>query len=306
MLNNFYVYIYLNPFVEGNFEYNDLKFCFEPLYVGKGVGYRYRTHLYSKYLKKDTIKNKILKEILITKIEPIIIKLYENLSEDDSFKIERDIIKKIGCLIYNNGPLTNLTTGGDGRSCAIITDETRKKLSECGKRNGFLGKKLEEIVGVERAKELNEKNKLRKLNKSYVELSGEKRAEIIKKKMSNSQTGKKKITENGKKILSEFHKNKVVSKETKNKISKSLIGHKRNLGKFHTISTKLKISNAKKGSIPHNKYQIIQYDMKMNIIKEWESATEASLKLNISQGNITSVINNIRKSASGFIWKKKN
>ena len=46
--------------------------------------------------------------------------------------------------------------------------------------------------------------------------------------------------------------------------------------------------------------------MNMNFIKEWDSATDAGLKLNISQGNITLVINNIRKTASGFIWKKKN
>ena len=303
---NFYVYIYLNPFIEGEFCYDDLKFSFEPLYVGKGVGNRYRTHIYDKYLKKDTIKNKMLKEILKNGKEPIIIKMYENLSEDVAFKIERDIIKKIGCLIYNNGPLTNLTTGGDGRCGANVTTDTRNKLSECGKRNGRLGKKLEEIVGEQRAKELKEKSKLRTLNKSYIELYGEKKADTIKKKMSNSQIGKKKITDDGKKRLSEFNKNKIVSSETKDKISKSLIGHKRNLGKFHTIDTKLKISNSKKGSIPHNKYKIIQYDMNMNFIKEWDSATDAGLKLNISQGNITLVINNIRKTASGFIWKKKN
>ena len=44
--------------------------------------------------------------------------------------------------------------------------------------------------------------------------------------------------------------------------------------------------------------------MNMNYIKTWKSTTEASKELNISQGNITSVINNQRNSASGYIWKK--
>ena len=181
----------------------------------------------------------------------------------------------------------------------------QEKLSDCGKRNGFKGKTLEEIHGREKAKKISQENKIRKLNKSYIDLYGEEKAKEIKKKQSNSQKGKKKISEEGKKKLSELMKNRIVSEETKKKISLSLIGHKRNLGKKHSEETKKKISISKKGSIPHNRYEILQYDKNNTFIKEWGSATDVTKKLGISQGNITEVILGNRKSAGGFYWKKK-
>ena len=41
----------------------------------------------------------------------------------------------------------------------------------------------------------------------------------------------------------------------------------------------------------------------LDFIKEWNSLTEASNTLNISIGNISSVINGKRKQAGGYIWK---
>ena len=49
--------------------------------------------------------------------------------------------------------------------------------------------------------------------------------------------------------------------------------------------------------------KIIQYDLNNNFIKEWNSLTEASNTLNISIGNISSVINGKRNQAGGYIWK---
>lgn len=49
--------------------------------------------------------------------------------------------------------------------------------------------------------------------------------------------------------------------------------------------------------------KIIQYDLNNNFIKEWNSLTEASNTLNISIGNISSVINEKRNQAGGYIWK---
>ena len=85
-------------------------------------------------------------------------------------------------------------------------------------------------------------------------------------------------------------------------------GNKNRLGKVHTIETKNKISNSKKGSIAHNSRKIIQYDIDGNFIKEWNSSCEAARKLNLSQGNIVSVAseNGRRKSTGGFIWKWSN
>ena len=303
--NVFYVYVYLNPLIKGKFEYDNIKFDYEPFYVGKGKNNRYKYHLYDKKLKTKNSKNKLINEIKINNLQPLVLKIYENLNEIDAYEKEKEIIGKIGCIIYNNGPLTNLTRGGDGIYSAIISEKTRKKCSVAGKRNGRKGKTNVEYFGLEKANELKRKNSLNKKGKTYDILYGYEKSKIIRNKQSKSQKGVKKITEEGKQILREYHKNKNVSIETRNKITKSLIGNKRNLNKKHTQKTKNKISISKKGSIPHNKYKIIQYDKNMIFIKEWESATDASDKLKISQGNITLVVLGKRKTCSGYIWKKK-
>lgn len=101
-------------------------------------------------------------------------------------------------------------------------------------------------------------------------------------------------------------KKKKMSKETRNKISQSLVGKPgRNTGNKHTEETKNKISESKKGTMPHNIKKIKQYDMDGNFIKEWNSSQEAARELNLSQGNIATVASKSgrRKSTGGFKWK---
>ena len=49
--------------------------------------------------------------------------------------------------------------------------------------------------------------------------------------------------------------------------------------------------------------KIIQYDLNMNKIKEFNSITEASKELNISKSNIQGVLINYRNTAGGFVFK---
>ena len=51
------------------------------------------------------------------------------------------------------------------------------------------------------------------------------------------------------------------------------------------------------------KKPIIQYDLKGNFIKEWESASDAGEKLNIFSSTISATCLNKKKKAGGFIWK---
>lgn len=62
------------------------------------------------------------------------------------------------------------------------------------------------------------------------------------------------------------------------------------------IKEKLVLSKSKK---------VYQYDDNLNLIKEWESTSEASRCLNISGGHIREVANgkSKRKKSGGFIWK---
>ena len=94
-----------------------------------------------------------------------------------------------------------------------------------------LVKQISEYYGKEKAEEIRLRAKELREGKNYIVFYGEEKAKQIKLKQGKSQRGKKKITDEGKKKLRDLHTGKKATKETREKISKSLIGHKRNLGK---------------------------------------------------------------------------
>ena len=51
---------------------------------------------------------------------------------------------------------------------------------------------------------------------------------------------------------------------------------------------------------------IIQYDLDGNIIKEYESQSQASRETNVNQSDISACCNEKQKTAGGFTWKFKN
>lgn len=123
------MYIYLDPRKPGEYIYDDLTFDYEPFYVGKGKGNRCEIHLYECTSRKSSIRYNKIKKIRQSGLEPIIIKLYENLEEKISFNLECLTIKKIGRKDLNFGPLINLSNGGEGESGYIFTNEHKLKLS---------------------------------------------------------------------------------------------------------------------------------------------------------------------------------
>jgi len=54
--------------------------------------------------------------------------------------------------------------------------------------------------------------------------------------------------------------------------------------------------------VKDRKKTVLQYDKNNRLIKKWNSLKEASLKLNISHGNISECASHKRKSAGGFCW----
>lgn len=67
-----------------------------------------------------------------------------------------------------------------------------------------------------------------------------------------------------------------------------------------------KINNIETNKITINKNrgkQVCQYDLDMNLIKTHNSINQAFKNTNIHKNNIWCVINNLRKTAGGFIWK---
>lgn len=118
-----------------------------------------------------------------------------------------------------------------------------------------------------------------------------------------------KHTEEALKKISEASKRRKgykASKETREKISKSLIGKRgRNTGNKHSEETKKQISETKKGTLSWNATPVLQLTKKGELVKEWVSATAAAKELGLSQGNIWTVINGGRNTCGGYKWKLK-
>lgn len=142
----YYIYVYLDTRKKGSYLFGDFHFEYEPFYIGKGVNERYLTHLRvangSRKGKNNLIVSKI-KSILNDGFEPTIIKIIEGLTKENYDSYEISTIKLIGKSCDGLGPLLNTTNGGDG-GITWIGEHHNK------------GKKLEEIVGEEKAIELKQ------------------------------------------------------------------------------------------------------------------------------------------------------
>jgi hypothetical protein len=110
-----------------------------PYYIGKGKGNRawssIRTH------KPPNDKNRI---IIIA----------ENLTEDQAFILERELIAKYGRKDNGTGILRNKTDGGEGPSGVIVSNETRRKMSKNNSMNDIknrikISKKLKGVKKTE-------------------------------------------------------------------------------------------------------------------------------------------------------------
>ena len=114
----FYIYVYLDPRKKGLFTYGKYDFKFEPFYVGKGKDLRLYDHLKESNRNLEVgnkLKiNKIIKIKRELNKEPIIIKSFEFLTNEEAIFYEICMIKEIGRINLKTGPLTNLTDGGDG------------------------------------------------------------------------------------------------------------------------------------------------------------------------------------------------
>ncbi len=102
-MNRFYVYVFLR------------EDRYTPYYVGKGTGRRCFVKRNGTNPPRDRDR---------------IVKVKENLSEEESFELEKLLIKFWGRKDNNTGILHNLTDGGDGVSGRVVSEEeirTKKK-----------------------------------------------------------------------------------------------------------------------------------------------------------------------------------
>jgi hypothetical protein len=145
MDDTYFVYILLNPLDDN-----------APFYVGKGSNNRIKEHLYET---PDTTANfrkfNTIRKILSAGYNDVPhIKVVENVDENTAYRIEEDLIKRLGRKGYEeNGILTNLAISQrpPSRKGTKLSEETKKKISENRKGKGTQPHSAEHNLRVSQA-----------------------------------------------------------------------------------------------------------------------------------------------------------
>lgn len=260
-------------------------------YVGQtnDVNRRFRSHINRSLIENDsefdTYKSRWIRKLNQEGFEPLIEVVDTCDTLEESNIKESYYVKKYTSEGYQ---LTNSHVG----DVTEFSQETKNKMSFARK-----GKKLEELVGKERAQELknyySERAKMKNPNKSNNLEVREKISNALKEYFSD----KKNHWAYGLK-MNEDHNEKLRLAKLNN--SKN-VGNK----KPRTESQKDKIRQLTLGK-KINRFHILQYSIDGGFIKEWKSLrdvekNESTLKRN----QISKCCKGERESYAGYIWKYK-
>lgn len=152
---------------------------FSPYYVGKGRGKR--------------ALEKCGRTVPAPRDSSYIAFVQEGLTETEAFSLEIYCIQLYGRIDLGTGILRNRTDGGEGTSGAVVSEETRRKLSEMrrGENHYAWGKRgeLSPRWGKPRSEETKRKMSEARQGEKHP-LWGKKHSEETKRKMSETRTGK--------------------------------------------------------------------------------------------------------------------
>ncbi len=261
-------------------------------YVGQtdNIKRRYNTHL-QKAINKDsseynTYKSRWIRKLLESNTSPMIEIIEECIDLESSNLREKYWIED---LIKNGSQLTN-------SHCGDVTPhsiETKNKMSVSKK-----GKKLEEIVGIDKSKELKKyysermkSNNPNKCDDPYVR-------EKISLSLKSHFNDKSNHWAYGKKMDEDHCEKLRISKlnSSKNKGNK----------KPRTEEQKSKMREAILGRTV-KRFHILQYDLNKNLISEWKSMRSIQkIEPSFNRLKISECCNGKRQSYAGFIWQYKD
>ena len=196
--------------------------------------------------------------------------LYDGLTKEEAESLEQKLIKE-----YNsNNPINGYNVANGGR-VKSVSESTKKKISETIKSNY-----------------------IKENHPNY----GKKFSEEYRKKLSIAHIGKqsKENHPNYGKKMSEEQKNKIRNTMKERKIEPTeeikRKSAKARCGKTNSEYWYKRIREVR--SVP-----VVQMDKEGNILKTFNSITEASNKTGFCVANITKVCKGIRKQACGYKWK---
>ena len=212
-----------------------------PFYVGKGKNDRHRIyyHLHKCHIN-PFLKNKICK-VGIANVQ--IQFLHKNISEEKAFQQERYWIKYIGRRDKKEGPLCNLTDGGEGIGGYTHSKETKGKIGKALKNRKF----SEETLCKMSTARIGRKLPMETCQRMRIAKKGHSVSKETRQKLSAAHRGHL-ISGETRQKLSIANKGKRMSKVSKQKISEATKGKKNGMyGKTHPIEVRQKISMARKG-----------------------------------------------------------
>jgi group I intron endonuclease len=246
-----------------------------------------------------------IKKIKKIGLKPIIESVEEDISTYET-ACEREIhfidyFKSLGC------DLTNMASGGNKNR--KMSDETRKKMSE-GQKERYKHFKLIHSEDTkkkisnstkERFQDSNERKKLRISNKKYEDSK------------SSEQKLKDILIQDSKKIYQYDHLMNLIRIYPSIRDVERKINLKRsNISKCckHIVTFVGGYVWRFEGDLTPPKYknrkEVIQYDMNLNIVSEFENIRKASLETKVNDARIRCCCKGKYKTAGGFIWKYKD
>jgi hypothetical protein len=271
-----YVYVILDPTNEGDFTYGNLKFDYQPFYIGRGIKDRLST---TKIISRSNAykKNKLI-SLKNKGVDPILLILESNLTFEESIEREIILIKQIGRKDKGIGPLTNLTDGGDGRTNGKNSPESiekaRVKLKDVAIKRKMDGTDKHTDVIVNKLREINMGEKNPMWGKTHTDEIKEAHSQRISG-VNHPMFGKK-HNESTKELIRESRA-KSVDQELFNKLSKE-----------------------------RNSKSILQFSLDGEFIKEHESIKLASQNTGLSESLIGKTCRGVVKNPRKFIFKFKN
>lgn len=225
------------------------------------------------------------------------ISTYEIACEREIYYI--DYFKSIGC------DLTNMATGGNKNK--KMSDETREKMSKSARERKFKLKLSDEVKNIlsnkqkERFQNESERERLRISNKRYED------SKSIEQKLNDI------LIQNPKKVF-QYDKNmNLISEYPSIKNVEKITGlSSANISKCckHKVAYVGGYVWRFEGDITlpeyKNRKEVIQYDMNMNHISEFENIRQANIKTGVNDSRIRGCCKGKYKSAGGYIWKYKD
>lgn len=173
----------------------------EVFYVGIGADNK------GKYSRAYSLRRNGFWHIIKNKTDYLVEIVYDNITWEEACEKEKQLIKEYGRKNLGEGSLVNLTDGGEGTLGVIVSDETKRKISNINKKNGnkppvMWGHKFN--LGRKQTQETKNKRSIALQGRTFTEETRKLKSKIAKEKgqrpiqpkgFKHSEETKKKLSE---------------------------------------------------------------------------------------------------------------